>query len=476
MEIIREHIFEEVKEKNNSVGNDDTGDNLFAKYPGYKRLYECFIELAETDIQKNMIEKIMKFGKYNNFRLNSMLSNEKYSEKAEIKRRITFSEMILYDENLSFYLANNELNVFHGTKIDALQTILSKGLFSASKLYEKGIKLITGEEYTTNMIYNIKTEKREFISLTDNFDTSALYAGFPYEEQSEYFKKYYGKDLESEKDILIIICFRGIDIEQKYGESLTMVKSTCNEIGVNSSINPSDIRCIITSYDKMEYVKSLVEKYGIDVLGYNHNNKFAKRYINNKKGKFYSIFNSDVDVDEQEFERCKDMIKKTLKESKINRNKEYIPLLNKQIQDSSTMISSLSIQDNKVSTRDEDKEILQNTHTKKENANTKISLWKRIKQLFIGKKNKKQEESKQIEAPKQDISKTNDAGHIETINTQQYVAANSYLSNSENKTKEIHDTDYVPVNIDEMSKEQLEALKKQLEEEYSVDKPQGFSR
>ncbi len=310
------------KDDVNSVVNKDYVDDLFIKYPGYKRLYECFIELAETDIQKDVIEKIMKFGKYNNFKLNSMLSNEKYSKKAEMERRITFSEMVLYDENLFFYLANNGLNVFHGTKIDALQTILSKGIFSSLELSKKGIQLATGEEHTMNMSFNNNTEKRTFISLTDNFDNSALYAGFPYEEQTEYVKKYYGKDLKSDEDIPIIICFNGNDIEQKYSESLTTIKSTCNEIGVNSSIDSSDIRCIITSYDKMEYVKSLVAKNGIDVLGYNHNNKFQKRLINDKKGKFYSILNSNIDVDEQEFENCKDMIKETLKESKINRNNQ----------------------------------------------------------------------------------------------------------------------------------------------------------
>jgi len=152
---------------------------------------------------------------------------------------------------------------------------------------------------------------------------------------------------------------------------------------------------------------------------------------------------------------------------------EYITLLNKQIQDFSTMISSLSIQDNNASMREEDKEIQQNIHTEKEKANTKISLWKKIKALFS---NKKKEDLKPIEVAKTEISKTNDTVPVESINTQQQVAANSYLGNSMDKTKEMHDTGVTPVNIDEMSKDQLAALKKQLEEEYSVEKPHGFSR
>ncbi len=295
-------------------------NNLFIKYPGYKRLYECFMELAKTDTQKYVIEQIMEFGKYNDFKVNSTLSNENYSQKAEMERRITFSEMILYDENLFFYLANHGLNVFHGTKIDALPTILSNGLFSSAKINENGIKLATGEEYTMNKFLNVNTEKRNFVSLTDSFNTSASYAGFPYEEQTEYAKKYYGEDLESHEDIPIIICFSGTDIEQKYKESLTMVDSTCNEIAINSTIDPADIKCIITTYDKIEYVKSLVAKYKIDVLGYNHNHTFQKRLINDKEGKFYKILNSDIIIDEPAFEKCKDMIKEASKESNMDKN------------------------------------------------------------------------------------------------------------------------------------------------------------
>lgn len=311
-----------LKDSDNNVSNIYDLDDLFIKHPGYKRLYECFIELAETDIQKDAIEQIMKNGEYNGFKLNSMLSNEKYSKNAEIERRIAFAEMILHDENLFFYLVNNGLNVFHGTKIDALQTILSEGLFSSSELSKREIQLRTGEEQAMNTIFGGNIEKRNFISLTDDFDTAVSYAGFPYEEQTEYAKKYYGKELTSDGDIPIIICLNGNDIEQQHGESLVTVKSTCNEIGVNSSINPSDIKCIITSYDKIEYVKSLVSKYGIDVLGYNHNNKFQKRLINDKIGKFYSILKSNIEIDEQVFESCKEVIKETLKKSKSNETME----------------------------------------------------------------------------------------------------------------------------------------------------------
>ena len=282
-------------------------DDLFLNNKKFQKLFKCFLELAETEIQKDAIEQIMKNGEYNGFKLNSMLSNEKHNEKSEIKRRIAFVEIVLHDEELFLYLVNNELNVFHGTKMDALETILSKGLFSSYELSKSGIQLKTGEERIVHETFGKSGEKRNFISLTDDFDTSALYAGFPYEEQSEYYKRYYGKDLKSDVDIPIIICFKGRDIKQKYAESLIWVKSTCNEIAIDSSISPSDIKCIITSYDKIDYVKSIVSKYGIDVLGYDHNDRFEERLISNWEGKFYS---SNLEIDEHAFEKVKQTFKK----------------------------------------------------------------------------------------------------------------------------------------------------------------------
>lgn len=288
-------------------------NNFFENNEKYKRLFECFIELAETDVQKDAIEQIMKNGEYNGFKLNSMLSNKQDSEKAEIKRRIAFSEIILHDESLFFYLANNGLNIFHGTGIDALQNILNSGLCSSSELSKRKIQLKTGEEQAMNNIPGFNVQKRNFISLTDDFDVSALYAGFNYEEQIEYAKMYYGKDLTSDEDIPIIICFNGNDIQQKYGKSLVYVKSEYNEIGISASINPIDIKCIITSYDKIEYVKSITSKYGINVLGYDFNDKYEKRIIYDKEGKFYS---SNLEIDEHKFEK----IKEKRKERKKNKN------------------------------------------------------------------------------------------------------------------------------------------------------------
>lgn len=292
---------------NCAVDKKNTND-LFVKYPGYKRLYECFLELANTELQKDAIEQIMKNGEYNGFKLNTLLSNEIYDKLAERGRRITFAKMILHDKNLFFYLASNGLNVFHGTKIEALQTILNEGLLSSLDLDKRDIQLRTGEEYGINKILGVNMGKRGFISLTDNFNTAVSYAGFPCKEETEYFKQYYGIELKCDREIPIIVCLNGNDIKQQYSESLGIVESTCNEIGITSSISPSNIKCIITSYNNIEYVKSLTSDYGIDVLGYDCNDKFN----------FYSVFNKDVVVNEEKFEKYKELIKAKMKKSKTN--------------------------------------------------------------------------------------------------------------------------------------------------------------
>lgn len=195
---------------------------------------------------------------------------------------------------------------------------------SSSKLSEEGIQLKTGEEsgMRKSSIYR-EIEKRNFISLTDDFSNSAQYAGFSFEEQIEFNMKNFGKNLKNKDDIPIIICFNSTDIEREYSKYLTHVKSTCNEIGVTTTIIPSKIKCIITSYDKVEYVKSLASKYDINVLGYDFNNKFEKRFID-KNGKFYSILNSDIIIDEKEFQKSKEVIKENIKKININRSNKNL--------------------------------------------------------------------------------------------------------------------------------------------------------
>lgn len=293
----------------------------------YKRLTECFIKLAKTDIQKDAIKQIMENGEYNGLKLNSMLSIKADDEKIERERRISFAEMLLHDENLFFYLVNNGINVFHGTEVSALQSILNNGLMSSNKLNENGIQLNTGEEKMQTEYFGYEYNKRNFVSLTDHFDTAATkYAGFPYEEQSEFAKQKSGKDLSND-DIPIIICFNGNDIKQKYSGSIVSgISGDLVEIPITSSISPTDIKCVITSYDKIDYVKSIASQYGIEVLGYDNNHKFQKRFYD-RDGKFYS---SNMEVDEKEFERTKER----LQAKRMNQSVEHLSA------DQSMMIAS----------------------------------------------------------------------------------------------------------------------------------------
>lgn len=245
--------------------------DLFEQDEDYKKLYDHYLELATTETQKDAIRQIMTSGKYNGFKLNTMLSNKKDNIDIERKRRISFVEMLLLDENLFLNLANSGLNCFHGTSISVLETILNNGLHSSKELYKMGIELKTGEENAYNSVLDEVygsadiDSKRGFISLTDDFNASVNYAGFHTKEQIEFIKNNYGKELKNEP---IIVCFNGNDIYQKYSDSLAYVESMYTEIGITRSIEPSDINCIITSPEKLTEVQAIVSKYGIKVLTY----------------------------------------------------------------------------------------------------------------------------------------------------------------------------------------------------------------
>ncbi len=286
----------------------------------YKRLTECFIELAETDVQKDAIKQIMETGEYNGLKLNSMLSTKKDDEKVERRKRIECAEMILHDENLFHYLVNNGINVFHGTKIGALETILNKGLMSSTQLNENGIQLNSGEENMKKNIFGLQDEKRTFVSLTDDLSVATRYSNIGGNPNQI-----------SDKNIPIIICFNGNEIKEKYFKPFVYVSSDFAEIPITSSINPSDIKCVITSYDKIEYVKSVVSQYGVDVLGFDSNNNFKKQFISDtKESKFYNIINNTIEVDEQEFEKTKER----LQAKRINQSAEQLSA------DQSMMIAS----------------------------------------------------------------------------------------------------------------------------------------
>lgn len=310
----------------------------------YKRLTECFIELAETDVQKDAIKQIMETGEYNGFKLNSMLSIKNYDEKVERERRISFVEMLLHDENLFFYLVNNGINVFHGTEVSALQTILNNGLMSSKELNDNEIQLNTGEEKLQTDIFGYKYNKRNFVSLTDHFDTAAtIYAQFPFEESDKKFKEISDKDRRNDR-IPIIICFNGNDIKQKYSESIVSgISGDLVEIPITSSISSRDIKCVITSYDKIDYVKSIASQYGIDVLGYDNNDKFKKRFYD-REGKFYS---SNLEVDEKEFERTKERIK-LKKDSQNNLDSKSTPNIEQKAEHLSEDLSMMYASDLKM--------------------------------------------------------------------------------------------------------------------------------
>lgn len=76
---------------------------------------------------------------------------------------------------------------------------------------------------------------------------------------------------------------------------------------------------------------------------------------------------------------------------------------------------------------------------------------------------------------KQVVSKEDNSylGNIESLTTK---TSNSYLGDADTKTDDSQAMEYVPVDLDKMSKDQLESLKDKLVQDYSDENKQGYSR
>lgn len=106
-------------------------------------------------------------------------------------------------------LEKNNIDLFHGTNANALPTILKYGLNSLAELSEKGIPVLTGEEWS-----RVAGAERRFISFADSLTTATDYA--------------ISKD-SSEMSFGVILGISSDNLEQL---KTCMVQSSIPEIGI----------------------------------------------------------------------------------------------------------------------------------------------------------------------------------------------------------------------------------------------------
>jgi len=288
---------------------DVTYERIIEKFPDYDKTVKAFIELAESDEDKEIINSILKEGKYKSFVINTKLSNQTNPiSKPELGRRLAIAEVALFNKGLFNFLVKNNINIYHGTKINSLESILQYGLKAHSSLLDLGIEVQSGENLMMSSSFGFQCHIRDFISCTDDFSVASNYS----------------INCESENKKYMILGFTSKNLNESHDNGLIYVRSMMTEIGFTKDLDSDRIKIIIVSPELIEEIQKKVYDKGIPVFGYSKEYTFRRRiefdkfteswYIIDKKA-FYS--NDGCDFDEKTFEEYKDIWKQKIKD--INR-------------------------------------------------------------------------------------------------------------------------------------------------------------
>lgn len=154
-------------------------------------------------------------------------------------------------------IADNHVNLFHGTQIKALPNILKYGMCSQSELVKRGITISSGEGIGLYQDKRKLTRLREFISFTDWLGMATSYAErlVPSSLSLKERKKI-------EPGMLI-----GISVEDIKSLRMKKISSDVLEDGIFDSIPLEYIKFIGVPENKVKSVRKLVNNDKIKVTG-----------------------------------------------------------------------------------------------------------------------------------------------------------------------------------------------------------------
>lgn len=197
---------------------------------------------------------ILYDGQYGNYSVETGLVN-KGSSILEMRRRASIAYMIATTPETFGILSQNNINLFHGTNINALPNILNYGMNSFDELSKRGIDVLTGEDSTR------KYNGRSFISFTDDLETAIGYAGImPSFEESQ-----------KDNSFGILIGISSNDIKKL---KTCRVHSDTPEIGIMNNVPLEYIKVIAVPESKVQFVRKLVRDKPITVAPVNIADRF----------------------------------------------------------------------------------------------------------------------------------------------------------------------------------------------------------
>lgn len=218
----------------------------------YEALCQELLSMAKNVKVKEQMEAILYEGGYGNFSVNTGLT--KNNEFIERKKRIGYAYILATNPETLNILVENNINLFHGTNANALPNILKYGMQSVDEQTSKGIDSLTGEKWSRI------GGKRNFISFTDDIDTSLDYASFT-PENDNFTQESFG----------VIIGISSNSLKQL---RTCRVQSDLPEVGIMDSVPLEHIKTIAVPEDKVEFVRKLIGDNEIIVTPISIDEKF----------------------------------------------------------------------------------------------------------------------------------------------------------------------------------------------------------
>ena len=220
----------------------------FSYIEGQAERLKQYLGLAVTKEQQNVLSEILLNGGYEGFSFDSNLCTHD-NRITELARRLSMATLYLTNPETFMFLAENGVNMFHGTNSAILSSVLTDGLNSVDRIEQGGNTVLTGEFGTMQsggLDMHNSIRGSNFISFTDVFELAYGYAR--------------SKDDGSFQVVI------GTTTEDIDSSSKVSIGSDLTEIGVKDNLPVDKIKTILVPGDKVEYVKKMVGDKDIKVL------------------------------------------------------------------------------------------------------------------------------------------------------------------------------------------------------------------
>ncbi len=252
---------------------DGLSQTQIMDYDKYREICECFFKLAKDLPTQLKLKEILYNGKVGNYTFTSVVPH-KDNPSIERQRRISLAYLLINNPDTFDYFVQNNIKIFHGTNANALPNILKYGINSLNTLKNKGIPVLTGEEWSR------EPKGRNFVSFTDVLDISRDYA----ESLSN----------NGEEELSFPVVFGTSDLEIEHLKKVRAL-SDIPEIAIDDFLPKESIKCICVPFDKIDFVKKMVNNPNIPVLG-----------MDNYQEKFYYTEEPFIYISSSDFEKYRE--------------------------------------------------------------------------------------------------------------------------------------------------------------------------